>query len=279
MGTTALVSDSSCSLTAREAAALGVGLVPLHVTLRDRRAPEPEIDPRDFYARLRAGDTATTSQPSPEEFLTAFAAAAAGGAEHVLCLTCASTMSGTHASALLAAGLAEVAVDVVDSGTISGGLRLLVVEASRALAAGESGEEVLALVTSLTGRVRSTWSADSPALLAGGGHLAADVPDGVALLGLDGEVVVLGSARTMAESVRRQAELLRAAAAGSPTRVTVGHGDAPDLADALAAALEGAPGVLEIDRYVVGPAVGAHAGPGSVGASYLTAPPLLVDGA
>ena len=195
MGTTALVSDSSCSLTAREAAALGVGLVPLHVTLRDRRAPEPEIDPRDFYARLRAGDTATTSQPSPEEFLTAFAAAAAGGAEHVLCLTCASTMSGTHASALLAAGLAEVAVDVIDSGTISGGLRLLVVEASRALAAGESGEEVLALVTSLTGRVRSTWSADSPALLAGGGHLAADVPDGVALLGLDGEVVVLGSAR------------------------------------------------------------------------------------
>jgi len=79
---------------------------------------------------------------------------------------------------------------------------------------------------------------------------------------------VLGAARSTDEAIDLQAQAIRASAAQTPTRVTVGHGDVPKLADALAAALDGAPGVLGIDRYVVGPVVGAHAGAGNVGASW-----------
>ena len=267
MTTTALVTDSTSYLPPALAAELGITVVPLHVTLGEDSFDEPDLPPAEFYRRLREqGLTPTTSQPSPGEFLQAFTAA---GAERVLCLTCTASLSGTHSSAVLAAGMSPVPVDVVDSGTISGGLCLVAGEVGRALKAGASPEDAVALARALAGRVASTWTSDTTALLQAGGRLADDVPDGVPVLALEGTVRVLGAARSVDEAIDIQALAIRAAAAANPTRVTVGHGDVPDLADALEAALTGAPGILGIDRYVVGPVVGAHAGAGNVGASFL----------
>lgn len=272
MGTTALVSDSTCYLDAREAAGLGVQLVPLRVVLDGVDLPEPEVDRRALWRLLReAGAPPTTSQPSPGAFLEAFEAAAAGGAERVLCVTCTASVSGTHQSAVLAAGMAQVPVDVVDSGTISGGLRLVVTALSEALAAGTPHEQVVALAGTLGGQVRSTWCSDTQVLLAAGGRLHDKVPDGVPVLaldGTDGAVRVLGSARSVEQAVRLQADVVTAAARRHPTRVTVGHGDVAALADALEDALQGARGVIDVDRYLVGAVVGAHAGAGNVGASW-----------
>jgi len=265
-----LVTDSSSYLPAGLAEALGVRVVPLHVTLGDWSFDEGAVPPAAFYARLRAsGDVPTTSQPAPGEFLEVFTAAASAGADRVLCVTCTASMSGTHRAAVLAAGMAPVAVDVVDSGTISGGLTLVVGRLGRELASGTAYDQVLALARSMAGRVRSTWCSDTNALLAAGGRLPDQVPDGVPVLALDGAVRVLGAARSTDEALALQASVVREAARRTPTWVTVGHGDVPLLADQLAGLLDGAPGVLGIDRYVVGPAVGAHAGAGNVGASYL----------
>jgi len=268
MTTTALVTDSTSYLPPGLADALGITVVPLHVVIDGRDHAEPDLDPHEFYRLLREGGPApTTSQPPPGVFLAAFEAT---GADRVLCLTATASMSGTHQSAVLAAGMASVPVDVVDSATISGGLCLLVLEVARSLQAGASHDELLALATSLAGRVSSTWSSDTHTLLAAGGRFADDVPDGVPVLALDdGGVRVLGSARSTDQAITLQADVIRAALAASPSRVTVGHGDVPELADALERALVGADGLLGLDRYVVGPVVGAHAGAGNVGASYL----------
>lgn len=266
MTTTALVTDSTSYLPPGLAEELGITVVPLHVTLGGASFDEPDLPPAEFYRRLReSGEAPTTSQPSPGEFLQAFTGT---GADRVLCVTCTAALSGTHSSAVLAAGMSPVPVEVVDSGTISGGLCLLVGEVGRALADGTSYDEAVALARSLSQRVASSWTSDTTALLQAGGRFSDDVPDGVPVMALEGAVRVLGAARSTEEAIDLQAQAVRAAAAASPTRVTVGHGDVPELADALAAALEGAPGVLGIDRYVVGPVVGAHAGAGNVGASW-----------
>ncbi|GAC1442085.1 MAG: DegV family protein [Mycobacteriales bacterium] len=265
-----IVTDSTAYFTPELAAELGVRLVPLHVLLGDWSFDEPDVEPREFYRRLRESDVKpTTSQPAPGEFLAAFEQAAQAGADRVLCITCSSGLSGTHQSATVAAGLSPVPVDVVDSGTMSGGLLLTVGTVARALRGGMAYDDALALARSMSGRVWSTWSSDTTALLAAGGRLADDVPEGVAILGLEGQMRVLGSARSVQESVALQAETILASAAQSPTRVTVGHGDVPQLAAALEKALLGQPGILGVDRYTVGPVVGAHAGPGNFGASYL----------
>lgn len=267
MTTTALVTDSTSYLPPGLAEELGITVVPLHVSMDGGSFAEPDLPPGEFYRRLReGGQPPTTSQPSPGEFLQAFSAT---GADRVLCLTCTASLSGTYSSAVLAAGMSPVPVDVVDSGTISGGLCLVAGEVGRALADGMPHDEAVALARSLSGRIASTWTSDTTALLQAGGRLSDDVPDGVPVLALEGTVRVLGAARSVDEAIALQAEAIRTAAAQSPTRVTVGHGDVAELADALEQALTGAPGVLGVDRYVVGPVVGAHAGAGNVGASYL----------
>jgi len=264
--TTALVTDSTSYLPPALAERLGITVVPLHVTLAGESFDEPDLPAAEFYRRLReSGQAPTTSQPSPGEFLQAFSST---GAERVLCITCTASLSGTYSSAVLAAGMSPVPVEVVDSGTISGGLCLLVGEVGRALADGASYDDAVALARSLSQRVASSWTSDTNALLQAGGRFSDDVPDGVPVMALEGAVRVLGAARSTEEAIDLQAQAIRASAASSPTRVTVGHGDVPELADALAAALDGAPGVLGVDRYVVGPVVGAHAGAGNVGASW-----------
>lgn len=265
-----IVTDSTAYFPPDLAGELGVRIVPLHVQLGDWAFNEPEVTPCEFYRRLRMGGaTPTTSQPAPGEFLQAYTEAAQAGAERVLCVTSAAWLSGTFSSATVAAGLAPIPVDVVDSGTTSGGLLLTVGAVARAIQEGASYHEALVVVRSLAGRIWSTWSSDTTELLAAGGRLTDSVPDGVAVLGLEGEMRVLGSAGSLAESIQLQADRILASAATAPTRVTVGHGDVPALADALESALTGRPGILGIDRYVVGPVIGAHAGPGNVGASYV----------
>ena len=269
---TALITDSTCYLT--DAVARGVRIVPLSVTLEHRTWAEPDLPTAEFYALLAdasaRGIRPTTSQPPPGAFLTAFAAAAADGHDRVLCLTAAATMSGTHRSATLAAGMSEVEVDVVDSGTVSGGLALVVAEVLACLAAGHTHAQCLGLARSLGARVVSTFVSDSlPLFAAGGRYHPTGAEAGVPVLAVEGAVRTLGHARDVAEALSLQVEVVRAAAATHPTPVAVGHGDVPDLADALAEAVTGLPGVTRVDRYVVGPVIGAHVGAGNVGLSYL----------
>ena len=269
---TALVTDSTCYLT--DAVTRGVRIVPLSVTLEDRSWAEPDLPPAEFYALLAEasarGVRPTTSQPPPGSFLAAFTAAAAAGHDRVLCLTAAATMSGTHRSATLAAGMSDVAVDVVDSGTVSGGLALVVAEVLAALAGGSTHAQCLDLARSLGSRIASTFVSDSlPLFAAGGRYLPTGTEAGVPVLAVEGAVRTLGHARDVAEALALQVEVVRAAAAAHPTPVAVGHGNVPDLADALADAVAGVPGVTRVDRYVVGPVIGAHVGAGNVGLSYL----------
>ena len=76
----------------------------------------------DFYARLRAGAVATTSQPSPADFARAYARAATEGAESILSIHLDARTSGTIASAESAARDAPIPVIVVDTRTVSFGV-------------------------------------------------------------------------------------------------------------------------------------------------------------
>jgi len=267
----ALVTDGTSCLAPALADALSVGVVGLHLALDGVEVPEADVDPVAFAQRLvEAPGTVTTSSPAPGAFLAAFDRAAAAGARRVLCLACGSNVSGTASAARVAAGLAGVPVEVVDTGTVGGGLLLVVLAVARALTDGASYEEARALTSEVTGRVSSTWSSATPERLRASGRLRGDLPaTGVPVLALEGEVRVLGRAWDVGESSALQAAVVRAAAAARPTPVTVGASDDPAAADALAAALDGALGITVLDRYVVAPVVTAHVGASSFGASYL----------
>ena len=276
----ALVTDSNAQLPPELARRYDVEVVPLTVTLDGTEHLEGEdLDADSFWAHFEGRTPAvTTSQPSPGRFAAAYDAVAARGADDIVSIHIGSAVSGTVNSARLAAGSAPVPVRVVDTGTASFAVACCVWEAGEALARGASAEEAAAVAGAVAGRVGNVFVVGALDLARAGGRLAepeagpAGDAGGIPVLSLRGgamEVVARaadldGAARALADAVR---------AGGRGLRVGVGVADrgTEPLAGALEARLAAAPEVDEIVRYRVGPSVGAHTGPGTVGAVFYRA--------
>ena len=167
---------------------------------------------------------------------------------------------------------------IIDTGTTSFGVACCVWAAAEALASGATAEEATARVEAMAPCVGhvfvgdpARWCADVPAPFG-----ATTVPHdgGVPVLGVrDGafEVVtrVPGHRDAIAVMVEQVASL------GSGLRVGVGMADRSmaAIADGLEAALRAHCSVDEVVRYRIGPSVGAHVGPLTVGCFTLPTAP------
>ena len=259
-GVPVVCTDSSALLGEHDVARLGIEVVPIGVVLDGERAPA-DIEPDDFYARLAAGATVATSQPSPAEFAAVYAAAAAQGARSVISLHLDERVSGTAGSAEIAAREAPIPVTVVATGTVSFGVGICVRAAAEALAAGASADDAATLARLLGSTVRNVFVAPG----APGGRVPQPA-DWTLLVVADGETRPLATCEGAAEAVDLMLE--HVLSSSRPFRVAVGHAAAVSeaAADDLAARLASSASVSEVERYRVGPAVGAHTGSHSFGA-------------
>lgn len=143
-----IITDSTCDLSKSRQVELGVEVAPLSVhfgaeTFRDG----VDLTNGDFYARLRRAEALpTTSQVNPEDFAARFRACREAGDE-VVGIFISSLLSGTCQSACIARDMVEdTHIFVVDSGTVTFGLGLLVERAAflrdQGLSAGEIASEV-----------------------------------------------------------------------------------------------------------------------------------------
>ncbi len=107
--------DSSALLGEQDVARLGIEVVPIAIVL-DGELVQADLETDGFYARLSAGATVATSQPSPAEFAAVYAAAAARGARSVISIHLDERVSGTAGSAEIAAREAPIPVSVVATG-------------------------------------------------------------------------------------------------------------------------------------------------------------------
>lgn len=261
MSTVAICTDSSALFPAGVADRLGVTVVPIQMTLDGEPFDERVHTIDDFYALLAGGAEVMTSQPSPGDFLEAYAAAAADGAEEVLSIHLDARVSGTTGSAELAAYEAPIAVTVVDTGTVSFGVGACVKVAAEALEAGAASSDAVAVAQRLGSSLRNVFVAPG----AGDGRVG-PVKAWTVLELADGRTQPLAESDTVDEAIALMAS--RVVDAKVPVRAAVGHAGAAveTSADALALSLASLSGVLDVERYRVGPAVGAHTGPLSFGA-------------
>jgi DegV family protein with EDD domain len=272
-----LVTDSNSQLPSELARRYAVEVVPLTVTVDGVDHAEGEdLDADAFWARFEGRTpSVTTSQPSPGRFAATYAAVAARGAEEILSIHVGTGLSGTVNSARLAADSAPVPVRVVDTGTASFAVACCVWEAAEALARGASAEEAAAVAGAVASRVGNVFVVGALDLARAGGRLAEEdsgrAPDGDAIpvLSLQGGAMkIVGRAGDLDEAAAVMADAVRRW--GSGLRVGIGVADAgtEPVARALEARLVTAPEVREMVRYRVGPSVGAHTGPGTVGAVF-----------
>ena len=271
-----ILTDGTCTLPAAAFRALDVGVAPLHVRIGAdwyTSGGDGDLSHTRFYELIADGDHhASTSQPSPGEWLALFDAARARGHQDLLAITIASEMSGTHASATTAAGMTGPRVVVVDSRTNSGGQALIVNAVARARQEGCSFDDAVALAQRLAGKPRIFAYVDTLEYLRRSGR----VPAAQALFGAllhikpivriaDGRIEPVGRARTRPKALARLKELATEMVdGGAGVKVAVVHTNAPELAAQLADWARGAFDCAELFCEEAGPVLAAHVGPGVV---------------
>jgi DegV family protein with EDD domain len=270
--TVALVTDSNAQLPAALRDRYGVRVVPLTVTL-DGVAYREGVDltTAEFYGRLNQTSAVTTAAPSPGEVLEVYEAAAAAGATSVLSVHIGSNVSATLDAVRVAARSSPIPVELVDTETASFAVGCCVWAAGEALASGADQRSARAAADDVASRIGNVFIAGALALAARGGRLApASLDgDGLPVLALEGgKMEPVSRVRNAEEAIEAMADYVEGRSGGRRLRIGVGDGVAGDLADALEARLRAGPAVEELVRYEVGPSVGAHTGPGTVGAVF-----------
>lgn len=287
IGQTAIVTDSASYLPNEVLDRYGISVIPMNIVLdgQDRRE-FVDISAPDFYRALSAGARVGTSQPAPGVFLEEYQRLGNAGAKRIVSMHIGSALSGTVNSARIAAGMAPVPVHVIDTGQASFIEGLCVWEGCETLAAGGSIADVVGSVRRASEQAGNVFIVRGLNLLKKGGRMANPDQTGTApvpvLALVDDAVRPVSSAASVEEAVGLMLDWLQRAMREQPNkrfRVGVANGDADELAAELEQRVRRLPGVAEVVPYVIGPAVGAHTGPGCTGLSFLGRPVTPVPGA
>jgi DegV family protein with EDD domain len=271
-----VVTATSTCLGPEQARELGIGLVPLHLTIDGRDVRDMlDISPSEVYRLLRRRVPLRTSSPSPGDFVEAFEAAPGP----ILCLTDSARFSASHGAARVAAQLVlDRTVEVPDTGTAATGVRLLALAAARLAAQGMELGELTARITGLCPRVEVVGMLDSVEYLRQSGR----VPElylGSSLLRVhpivrfrNGKFGLAALVRKPQKGLRELEGLIRRDAAkqgvgpdGERLRCAVFHADAAPLGEELLGMLRQAMPAADLSLSECTPAMGVHTGPGLVG--------------
>ena len=271
-----IVTDSACDLSPALASAAHVTVVPLTIRFGEEELQDRiELSPEEFWRRCKGAATLPeTAAPSPGAFQQAFEAAADDGADAVVCLTLSSGVSATYQSALAgAAGMAGgPPIEVVDTRTLTMGQGLICLAAAEAAEGGATLAEVLAGVHDLLGRTKAFGVVDTLDHLQRGGRIGGAAALLGSLLSIkpvvevrDGVVEQESKQRTRSRSLQY---LIGKARADAPLeRLAVANGAADDI-DVVLKGLADVEVAHELVVVDLGPVVGTHAGPGTIGVCY-----------
>ncbi|MGP3923100.1 DegV family protein [Streptomyces sp. 8N616] len=271
----AIVTDSTAYLPQAAMQRHGITTVPLTVVLGNKALEEgTEVSARSVAQALQRRTPVTTSRPSPAMFAAAYRAAAEAGADGIVSLHLSAEMSGTYDAAALAAREAPVPVRVVDTGMVAMALGFCALAAAETAEAGGTLDEAVAAAEKRAEGTSAYFYVDTLDYLRRGGRIgAAQALLGSALavkplLQLDGgRIELLEKVRTASKAIARLEELVVERAGATPVDIAVHHLAAADRADQLASHLRGrVPGLGELHVSEVGAVIGAHTGPGLLGA-------------
>ncbi len=271
-----IVTDSSCDLPDELVESHHITVVPLTVRFGEEEfVDRADLTAKEFWARCAAADVLPeTSAPSPGAFEKAYRDALAEGYDSVVAVMLSGDLSATIQAAEAAArSVAEdIPVHVVDSKTVTMGLGNLVLRAAHMAESGAAAEEVADQARSDAERTRAFAALDTLENLRKGGRIGAAQSMLGSLLSIkpiievkNGSVVEAGKQRTRARALKFLAQKV---SEHSPVEsLAVMHADCPDIDSFLAGLTDMYEGEIVVGE--IGAVIGAHAGPGTMGITFL----------
>jgi len=273
-----VVTDSACDLSAEVAAAHGVTIVPLSIRFGDEEFVDgKDLTTEEFWARCKASPVLPeTAAPSPGAFQEAFLAAIDEGYDGVLSLSLSGGVSATFQAASTAAKAVADRIEVcaIDSRSMTMSLGLMVLDVADLAAGGADLAALEARAKELIPRTTVYGAVENLEHLEKGGRIGG----ARALLGsllsikpvvtlVDGEVAEESKQRTRGRSLQYLANKML----DSPplSRVAVAHGAATDI-DTFLGLVKDVKSEHPLIVSQLGPVIGTHTGPGTIGLCMVT---------
>jgi DegV family protein with EDD domain len=273
----AIVTDSASDMDPRRAAELGIAIVPLVVSFgSDSYKAGVEISTDEFWQRMTAPDAPfpTTAAASPGDFRAAYERAFSDGADAVVSVNVASTLSGAIKSAEVARGLLpDREIHVVDSMSASMGQGQLAELGVEMAKQGVAAEEIARVLTRRRDDIGVFLALDTLEYLKRGGRISGAQAAIGTLLSVkpiikiaEGLVETVDRVRTRSKARERLIELI---CTRPIERLSILHTTNAGVEEFEAELLARVPGGIDptnVTIDLVGPSVGPHLGPGCVGA-------------
>ncbi|MBE5960305.1 MAG: DegV family protein [Lachnospiraceae bacterium] len=275
-----ILTDSTSDFTPEEAKQAGIALVPLHVIFdQEEYLDGVTLNKEEFYQKLESTELLPqTSQPSPNEFLSHFEDAKEAG-DDLIVITVSSKLSGTCQSALLAKDICEYnRIYIVDSLSVTLGLKCLTQYALFLKEAGKNAEQIVASLEEAKHRLKLFAVVDTLKYLKKGGRLSGTAALAGTLLNIkpiikveEGLVIMAAKSRGRNNAYGKIIELMTEE--GAPDfslPYQIGYTGVPDTLDAFCNTIQSSFPLPFTPLTGIGCTVGVHAGPGACGIAYFS---------
>lgn len=277
-----IVTDSTCYIPKDIRESHDISIVSLSVNFESKTYIEEETDYTDFYERLSESDILpTSSQPSLHSLINCFENIVSAG-NSIVGVFISSLMSGTYSAALTAKNIIvkkypQANIEIVDSKSNSMEMGLAVLAGAIAAKTEESIKDVIDSINYIIDRSRFLFVPETLTYLKKGGRIGT----ASALLGTilhikpiltvtDGMTTVFDKVRTKKKAVEKIVDFfLEEIKEKGLGQVVVHHinceAEGRNLADLIQSKIG-----KEVPVYAIGPVIGLHVGPGTIGIAYYT---------
>ena len=281
MGEFVLITDSTSDLSIHMINKFNIEVLPLHFSLGGKTfkdySDEKEITRKEFYNRIRQGETSVTSQINPEDFIKAFKPHLEKQID-ILYIAFSSGLSGTYSSACMASNeLKEIYPDrriiIIDSLCASLGEGLLVYLAALEKQKGMSIDQLAKWVENKKLQICHWFTVDDLHHLYRGGRVSSASAFFGSMLGIkpilhvdkSGKLVLVSKSRGRKRSFEVIIQKMEQFGLNLQNQeIFISHGDCKEDAENMAELIKKKFNVKNIFINMIGPVIGSHSGPGTL---------------
>jgi len=278
MGKVRIVVDSTADLPKDVRERLGIEMVPLKVHFgNETYLDSVTLSSSEFFVKLAGSSVLpTTSQPSPVDFVDVYKKLLEEPDTAIISIHLSSAFSGTYQSAVLAKSLlgGDANIHIVDSKSASLGFGMLAIAAAEAASNGADVAACLARIQSLKEQTQLYFLVDTLEYLHRNGRIGKASAVFGSLLNIkpilsidpeEGVIFPVDKIRGSRKAMGRIVELLQERFAGKDIDLMFVHANALSGAEEFTGILKEQFAVRNVSYYELGPVIGTHVGPGTLG--------------